>query len=84
MHEKPRLDHWINAGFFVFDRSVLEYLDGDGKVDLETDVMPKLASDGELMMYKHEGFWASMDTLKDAQNLNNMWNNSAPWKVWGD
>ena len=84
MHEKPRLDHWINAGFFVFDRSVLEYLDGDGKVDLETDVMPKLASDGELMMYKHEGFWASMDTLKDAQNLNNVWNNSAPWKVWGD
>jgi len=36
------------------------------------------------MMYKHEGFWASMDTLKDAQNLNNVWNNSAPWKVWGD
>ena len=54
------------------------------KIDLETDVMPKLASDGELMMYKHEGFWASMDTLKDAQNLNNVWNNSAPWKEWGD
>jgi glucose-1-phosphate cytidylyltransferase len=84
MHEKPRLDHWINAGFFVFDRSVLEYLGDNDKIDLETDVMPKLASDGELMVYKHEGFWTSMDTLKDAQNLNNVWNNSAPWKVWGD
>ena len=84
MHEKPKLDHWINAGFFVFESRVLEYLSGDGKVDLETDVMPKLASDRELMMYKHEGFWASIDTLKDAQYLNRMWNKNAPWKVWED
>ena len=83
MNEKPRLDHWINAGFFVFERSVLEYLGDDDKADLETAVMPKLASEGELMMYKHEGFWEGMDTLRDKEYLEKLWTEgSAPWQVW--
>jgi len=84
LDEKPRLQHWINAGFFVFERGVLEYLAGDESVDLETVALPRLAAAGELMMYRHEGFWASMDTFKDARYLNEVWDENAPWKVWGD
>ena len=84
LEEKPRLDHWINAGFFVFEHRVLEYLAGDEGVDLETDALPRLAADGQLMMYRHEGFWASMDTFKDVRYLNDVWNESAPWKVWDE
>ncbi len=82
LDEKPRLEHWINAGFFVFEHRVMEYLDGDESLDLETDVLPRLAADDQLMMYRHEGFWASMDTFKDARYLNEVWDESAPWKVW--
>ena len=84
LDEKPRLEHWINAGFFVFERGVLEYLAGDESVDLETDALPRLAADGQLMMYQHDGFWASMDTFKDARYLNEVWDENAPWKVWDD
>ena len=82
LDEKPRLEHWINAGFFVFEHEFLEYLSGDESVDLETDALPRLAADGQLMMYRHEGFWASMDTFKDARYLNEVWDENAPWKVW--
>ena len=82
LDEKPRLEHWINAGFFVFERKVLEYFSGDEDLDLETDVLPHLAVDDQLMMYRHEGFWASMDTFKDARYLNEVWDKNAPWKVW--
>tara|TARA_B100000945_G_scaffold320775_1_gene332061 strand:- start:577 stop:1356 length:780 start_codon:yes stop_codon:yes gene_type:complete len=82
MHEKPRLDNWINAGFFVFDLEVIDYLNKNHDIDLETDIMPQLAADNELIMYRHNGFWASMDTLKDANYLNRVWNDNAPWKVW--
>lgn len=65
--EKPRLpDHWINAGFFVFDRRVEQWLDGD---DLERDVLPELGAAGELYAYRHGGFWRSMDTHKDSLEL---------------
>ena len=83
LREKPRLPQWINAGFFVFERGVLDYLSGS-QDDLERDALPKLAADGELMMYRHTGFWASMDTFKDAQHLNDIWKSNAPWKVWVD
>jgi len=84
LDEKPRLDHWINAGFFVFEPGVLAYLMGDNSVDLETEAMPSLAADSELMIYKHEGFWASMDTVKDANYLNDAWDDNAPWKLWDE
>ncbi|MBI5830400.1 MAG: NTP transferase domain-containing protein [Chloroflexi bacterium] len=82
LREKPRLANWVNAGFFVFERGALDYLQGDDSVDLEKDALPRLAADGQLMMYRHTGFWASMDTFKEAQTLNDLWDQGAPWKVW--
>jgi glucose-1-phosphate cytidylyltransferase len=65
--EKPRLtDHWINAGFFVMDDRAFDHFVGD---DLERDVLPALAEAGELYVYRHAGFWRSMDTYKDALEL---------------
>jgi glucose-1-phosphate cytidylyltransferase len=82
--EKPRLDGIINAGFFVFNRKVFEYLDKD--CILETEPMERLASDRQLAVYHHNGFWKSMDTHKDQQLLNKLWNekNSPQWKIWED
>jgi glucose-1-phosphate cytidylyltransferase len=82
LREKPRLSTWINAGFFVFERPVLDYLQGNDEVDLEKETLARLAMDGQLMMHRHTGFWASMDTFKEAQTLNELWENGAPWKVW--
>lgn len=79
--EKPRLDHWINAGFMVFERGTLEYLNGEN-VDLERETLVRLADEGELMMYRHPGYWRSMDTFKEAQELDAVWRERAPWKVW--
>jgi glucose-1-phosphate cytidylyltransferase len=65
--EKPKLmDHWINAGFFVIDNRALDVWHGD---DLEREVLPELATKGELFVYQHSGFWKSMDTYKDALEL---------------
>jgi glucose-1-phosphate cytidylyltransferase len=81
--EKPQLDHWINAGFFVFEQGISDYLMGSEDVDLEGKVLPRMAADGQLMMYKHTGFWANMDTFKEAQKLSELWESGqAPWKVW--
>jgi glucose-1-phosphate cytidylyltransferase len=80
--EKPELNHWINAGFMVFERDVLDYLSGGDSVDLERETLPRLASQGELMMYRHTGFWRSMDTFKDALALDRIWRERAPWKLW--
>jgi glucose-1-phosphate cytidylyltransferase len=77
-HEKPVLpDHWINAGFFVFDQRVFELWNGD---DLEREVLPALGASGELFAYRHEGFWRSMDTYKDALELTSLCaDGRAPW-----
>ncbi len=80
--EKPQLDHWINAGFMVFERGMLKYLADDDQVDLEREALPRLAADGQLMIYRHTGFWRSMDTFKEALELDTVWRESAPWKVW--
>jgi len=76
--EKPRLsDHWINAGFFVFDSRAIGHFAGD---DLERDVLPALAAAGELFAYQHLGFWRSMDTYKDALELSALCREGeAPW-----
>jgi glucose-1-phosphate cytidylyltransferase len=79
--EKPRLEGWINSGFFVFDRKIFEYL-GDNDV-LEQEPLEKLSSEGQLAVYRHKGFWKSMDTYKDAQLLNKIWEQeSPPWRIW--
>lgn len=76
--EKPQLyDHWINAGFFLFDERVFSNWDGD---DLEREVLPRLASLGQLGVYRHLGFWRSMDTYKDALELGALCDEGgAPW-----
>lgn len=79
--EKPCLDSWINGGFFVFDRRVADYLGPDSV--LEHEPLEQLAADGELVAYRHQGFWACMDTYKDNLELNESWaTGSAPWRTW--
>lgn len=78
--EKPKLKEWINGGFFVFERRVFDYLD-DNCV-LEKEPFERLAGEGELMAYRHDGFWKCMDTFKDNVELNEIWDEGAPWKVW--
>jgi glucose-1-phosphate cytidylyltransferase len=79
--EKPRLDHWVNGGFFVFEPAALAYLTPESV--LEQDPLRRLAAEGRLHAYRHEGFWDCMDTYKDAVILNDLWKDgSAPWAVW--
>lgn len=81
--EKPQSgEGWINGGFLVFEPGVLEYLTGDD-VGLETDVLERLASDGQLAAFRHDRFWQCMDTLRDVRLLQSLWEGgSPPWKVW--
>jgi glucose-1-phosphate cytidylyltransferase len=82
--EKPRLDGWANAGFFVFQRQVLDYL-GDDDCILERAPLERLAEEGELMVYRHEGFFHGMDSYRDYETLNALWDSGqAPWKVGGE
>jgi glucose-1-phosphate cytidylyltransferase len=80
--EKPQVDSWVSAGYFVFDRRVLEYLGGDDCV-LEREPLERLASEGQLMAFRHEGFFYGMDTYREYLFLNELWaNGKAPWKLW--
>jgi glucose-1-phosphate cytidylyltransferase len=80
-HEKPRVDSWINGGFFCFEPRVLDYLAEDSV--LERQPLEGLASDGQLRAYRHTGFWDCMDTYKDAVMLNDLWKSGEPpWRVW--
>lgn len=79
--EKPQLDGWINIGFFIFEPSVLEVISPG--TPLETDPLKELATQGQLSAYRHEGFWQPMDTYREAQILNQLWESGdAPWKTW--
>jgi len=81
--EKPQVhEGWINGGFFVFNRGVLELISGDDE-SLEQGLLQKLSSMKELSVYQHPGFWQCMDTYREMESLNEMWrNNKAPWAVW--
>jgi len=81
--EKPQAgEGWINGGFFVFEPGVFEYLDGDTSI-LEREPLERLADEGQLMAYKHTGFWQPMDTLREKRLLDEMWTTgNAPWKIW--
>lgn len=83
--EKPQTgEGWINGGFMVLEPEVFEYLSRD-TMHLEADVLERLAEDGELMAYRHEGFWQCMDTLRDMRLLEGLWQGGrAPWKVWDE
>ena len=83
--EKPQTgEGWINGGFFVFEPEVLDYLDGDDCV-LEKSPLERLSQDQQLMAYCHDGFWQPMDTLREKQLLEELWNSDkAPWKGTND
>ena len=73
----------ISGGFFVFNRRIFDYLTDDDACDLEYGALEKLAEGGELMLFRHQGFWACMDTFRDMQYLNRLWETRrADWKVW--
>jgi glucose-1-phosphate cytidylyltransferase len=76
--EKPKLEGWVNIGYFIFETSVLDYLDDDGP--LETTPLSRLSAEGHLGAYRHSGYWQPMDTYREAQMLNQAWNEgNAPW-----
>lgn len=81
--EKPRGDgSWINAGFFVMEPEIFDYLDNDTTI-LEKEPLQKLAMDGELVAYRHKSFWQPMDTLRDRNYLESLWQSGkVPWKTW--
>jgi glucose-1-phosphate cytidylyltransferase len=79
--EKPRLDHWVNGGFFCFEPSFLGYLDAASV--LEEAPLRRLAAERELRAFRHPGFWDCMDTYKDAVVLDDLWRSGcAPWRLW--
>lgn len=81
--EKPQIgEGWINGGYMVCEPGVLDYIAGDA-VSLEADTLERLAADGQLAAFRHEGFWQCMDTLRDKRLLESCWEEGhAPWKVW--
>lgn len=80
--EKPQTSQgWINGGYFVVEPEFFEFIEGDETI-LEREPLEKVARMGELMAYKHEGYWQCMDTKRDRDNLDDLWNQGkAPWKV---
>jgi glucose-1-phosphate cytidylyltransferase len=79
--EKPRSEHWINGGFFCLEPRALSYLGADSV--LEREPLERLAADGQLRAFRHEGFWDCMDTYKDAVVLNDLWAaERAAWRIW--
>lgn len=80
--EKPAGDgSWINGGFFVLEPEVLDYIEGD-QTSWELQPLQRLATEGQLMAYEHRGFWQAMDTLRDKNHLEELWDTNPPWKVW--
>ena len=80
--EKPQVgEGWINGAFFVLEPEVLDYIEGDA-TQFEREPLEQLAKDGQLMAYKHDGFWQCMDTIRDRKLLEHLWATNPPWKVW--
>ena len=80
--EKPAGDGaWINGGFFLLEPSVIDLIEGD-QTSWESTPLNRLAEEGQLMAYQHTGFWQAMDTLRDKNQLEELWRTNPPWKVW--
>jgi glucose-1-phosphate cytidylyltransferase len=80
--EKPKTEGWMSAGYFVLDRRVFEYLGGDDCI-FEREPLERLAQEGQLMAYRHDGFFYTMDTFREYQYLNELWSSgAAPWRAW--
>ncbi|HSH02596.1 MAG TPA: sugar phosphate nucleotidyltransferase [Anaerolineae bacterium] len=82
--EKPPLPYWINGGFMLFEQAVLPIIEQAAHGDLERDVLPQLAAQNELALYRHTGYWQSMKTLKDALQLKEAWERDRPWQMWSE
>lgn len=84
-YEKPEGgEGWISGGFFVLNRRVLDYIDGDGTI-WERDPIERLTMDEQIMGYRHYGFWSCMDTLREKNYLEELWvSGKAPWKIWSE
>lgn len=82
--EKPKGDgKWVNAGFFICEPKIFDYIDDDPQTVFEQEPIMNLAKDGQLYTYKHKGFWKPLDSLKDKNDLNELWyEDKAIWKVW--
>ncbi len=82
-YEKPEAgEGWINGGYFVLNRKAIDYIEGDGTA-WERDPVERLARDGQLMGYRHYGFWSCMDTLREKNYLDELWDSGKPpWKTW--
>ncbi len=81
--EKPQTgEGWINGGFFVFNSSIFDYIPGDA-TPLESEPLERVADEGQLMAFKHTGFWQPMDTIREKHLLESLWaSGNAPWKIW--
>jgi len=82
-HEKPRGDGaWVNGGYFVLSPRVGDYIDGDA-ITWEEEPVERLAGEGQLRAFRHEGFWRAMDTVRDRNVLEELWHSGeAPWRIW--
>jgi len=83
--EKPKIEEsWISGGFFVLEPEVLNYIRGDDTV-WEREPLERLAEEGQLMAYRHDGFWQCMDNIRELRYLRNLWDeDKATWKLWED
>lgn len=82
-NEKPQLAEYVNGGFFVFENKIFDYLDSSDDCVLENIPLEALARENQLAIYKHQGFWQCMDTYRDFEFLNSMFNsNNTPWMIW--
>ena len=80
--EKPQLDEWVNIGYFILNSSIFDLIQDDDSI-FEQAPLHSLAESGQIEAFKHEGFWQPMDTLREAQQLNEIWNSgNIPWKNW--
>lgn len=80
--EKPKVEDWINIGYFIFNNQIFSYLDGDSCV-LEQEPLHRLADESQISAFKHSGFWEPMDTYRESVMLNELWaSGNAPWKTW--
>ncbi len=84
-HEKPKGDGaWVNGGFFVLEPGAIDYIDGD-ITTWEREPMEQLSAEGQLVAWRHTGFWQSMDSLRDRHLLEDLWSKpNPPWKIWRD
>jgi len=80
--EKPKLSAWVNGGFYVLEQDIFKYLNDSDDCIFEKKPLEKLTNERKLAIYQYDGFWHSMDTYKDALDLNELWEKTPAWKVW--